>query len=104
MRTYDGVGHYGGEEFLIVLPGCDLVNAFTRADQIRTCVANEPISTSIAPKRVTMSMGVATDQGEVKLETLLNLPDLGLYRAKRNGRNRVKQVDESEEAAATGTK
>lgn len=95
LRAYDGVGRYGGEEFLLVLPGCDLTSALIRADQVRSFVASKPVETSAKSRTVTVSMGVAVSSGETEaeLQLLLNQADASLFKAKRNGRNRVEQVD-----------
>jgi len=98
LRTYDAVGRYGGEEFLLVMPGCDLTSALIRADQIRLAVSKTPVATAAKPQKVTVSMGVAVAKGgaEVELQSLLHLADLGLYKAKEEGRNRVGHIDEEE--------
>jgi len=103
LRAYDGVGRYGGEEFLLVLPGCDLTSALIRADQVRSFVASKPIETSAKPRTVTVSMGVAVATGntETDIQLLLNQADAGLFKAKRNGRNRVEQVDEARDNILT---
>jgi len=91
LRVYDGVGRYGGEEFLLILPNCDLANALLRADGLREFIASTPVVCSGVERLITMSMGVAVSEcdGENKLEALLNHADAGLYQAKENGRNRV---------------
>jgi two-component system cell cycle response regulator len=91
LRVYDGVGRYGGEEFLLILPNCDLANALLRADGLREFIASAPVVCSSVERLITMSMGVAVSEcdGENKLEALLNHADAGLYQAKENGRNRV---------------
>jgi diguanylate cyclase (GGDEF)-like protein len=98
LRTYDAVGRYGGEEFLVLMPGADTVTALVRADQIRSAVSSKPIRTSKESRIITLSMGVAVIDGtkEVSVHSVLHQADLGLYKAKRNGRNRVEQVDETE--------
>ena len=60
LRVYDGVGRYGGEEFLLVLPNCDLPNAVLRADALREFIAASPVVCCNEEKPITMSMGVAS--------------------------------------------
>ncbi|HLV87836.1 MAG TPA: diguanylate cyclase [Candidatus Sulfotelmatobacter sp.] len=95
LRIYDGVGRYGGEEFLLVMPGCDLTATVRRADAIRNIISGEPISTPQSNLTVTMSMGVmvADPTVDMSLEVLLERADTALYRAKANGRNRVECSD-----------
>jgi two-component system cell cycle response regulator len=94
VRDYDSVGRYGGEEFLFVLPGCDLTRAFIRADQIRKSVSATPVRKNGMERRVTVSIGFAVSQGlgEGEVESLLQQADMGLYEAKRRGRDRVEHV------------
>src|SRR5580698_10170009 len=91
LRVYDGVGRYGGEEFLLILPNCDLTNALQRANEVRKIIANTPVIYSGVQKPLTMSMGVAVSacEGKTDVEVLLNQADAGLYAAKANGRNRI---------------
>jgi two-component system, cell cycle response regulator len=91
LRVYDGIGRYGGEEFLLVLPGCDLEDAMTRGNELRTVVAGTPVAALDAEKEITVSMGVAVSEcvGKDEMEALLSRADAGLYAAKGNGRNRV---------------
>lgn len=91
-RKYDGVGRYGGEEFLLVLPGCDLETTVRRADQIRNAIASTPISAPHGALTVTVSMGVTVADSSSDPESLLRDADLALYQAKRNGRNRVERI------------
>lgn len=94
-RIYDSVGMYGGEEFLFVLPGCDLAAAIRRAEQIRTAISATPVKTTTKERLVTVSMGgaVSKSSGELEAERLLNQADIALYEAKKNGRNRVEHAD-----------
>jgi two-component system cell cycle response regulator len=95
VRDYDSVGRYGGEEFLFVLPGCDLTRAFIRADQIRKSVSSTPVSRNGTERCATVSIGLAVSQGlgEGEAESLLQQADMGLYEAKRKGRDRVDYMD-----------
>src|SRR5271169_4212657 len=43
LRVYDGVGRYGGEEFLLILPNCDLPNTLARGNELRETIANTPV-------------------------------------------------------------
>jgi two-component system cell cycle response regulator len=91
LRVYDGVGRYGGEEFLMVLPNCDLPDAIQRANELREFIAVAPVACAGDERLITMSMGVAvsTHTGKDEVEVLLNQADAGLYAAKENGRNRI---------------
>ncbi len=91
QRIYDGVGRYGGEEFLLILPGCSLENTAHRAQETKEYVCREAIATPTSAIWVTVSMGVtaAIPDQKVLPEVLLSEADLALYRAKGNGRNRV---------------
>jgi len=104
LRVYDSVGRYGGEEFLMILPNCDLPNVLMRANQLRESVANTPVVCSGKERLITMSMGIAVSDGGGKqeLEALLNRADAGLYAAKEKGRNRVEHFTPAVGKAAAG--
>jgi two-component system, cell cycle response regulator len=93
VRPYDGVGRYGGEEFLIVFPGCNTPDLVVGAERLRHCIADQPIETSVGQIPVTLSLGLASvEQGEnetLGCETFLHRADSALYAAKARGRNRV---------------
>lgn len=91
VRPYDAIGRYGGEEFLIVLPGCDAADAIQQAERLRACVSVEPMETVEGKIPVTLSLGVAAVESgtEADLDSLLRTVDAALYRAKNEGRNRV---------------
>jgi diguanylate cyclase (GGDEF)-like protein len=89
LRPYDTVGRYGGEEFLVVLPGCDAGAAAALAERVRRAVGDEPIQVDDGTARVTCSIGVSTTNGAPTLEQLVAAADDALYRAKDCGRDRV---------------
>jgi two-component system cell cycle response regulator len=91
MRPYDMVGRYGGEEFLVVLPGCDQSNAARFAERLRERIAGEPVRHESESITVTASQGVAAyaGTGNADVYALLHAADAALYRAKNSGRNRV---------------
>lgn len=97
LRPYDAVGRYGGEEFLIVLPGSDGLGALTVAERIREAFSRRPVTTSAGPVSVTLSLGVASEGGEAATESnaLLRAADSALKRAKSGGRNRTALADDS---------
>jgi len=93
LRLYDGVGRYGGEEFLMVIPGCDLGITIRRANQIREYIANHAIPLQSQTTKVTVSMGITVAEGSADTEELVRQADIALYQAKHNGRNRVEPAN-----------
>jgi two-component system cell cycle response regulator len=91
VRAYDAVGRYGGEEFLIVLPGSGNSNAMQFAERLREKICGEPITVPEGSLMATVSLGVtAWKRGAYPTpEMLLRAADEALYRAKASGRNRV---------------
>jgi two-component system chemotaxis response regulator CheY len=89
VRPYDLVGRYGGEEFLLVLPDCDLAQAFEIAERLRETLSANPVRFGARAIKVTASIGIAAvTEGEIKEpDELIQLADDALYRAKRRGRN-----------------
>jgi two-component system, cell cycle response regulator len=92
VRSYDSVGRYGGEEFLVALSNCDPAYALTRAETIRKIIAARPIETSAGPIPVTMSLGMllSSEWGHRPAQELLHEVDGALYAAKAAGRNCVR--------------
>jgi two-component system cell cycle response regulator len=90
-RPYDAVGRYGGEEFLIVLPGCDATCTANQAERMRAALANEAMSISDQPHLVTCSFGATSwSPGmDPSVEALIRITDNALYMAKGQGRDRV---------------
>jgi diguanylate cyclase (GGDEF)-like protein len=96
VRSYDSVGRYGGEEFIIILPGCDEDCTQSQAERIRRNLAAEPMplldgAHSDVSLLITASFGATTalPGHRISPETLLRVADECLYDAKRAGRNRV---------------
>jgi len=91
MRSYDFIGRYGGEEFLIILPECREESAAAFAERIRARISSESIDTPEGAVSITISLGVATSNHvrTKDADTLVNAADRALYQAKQNGRNRV---------------
>ncbi|MGH7545491.1 MAG: sensor domain-containing diguanylate cyclase [Gemmatimonadota bacterium] len=97
LRTVDLAARYGGEEFVAILPETAIADAFEVAERIRADVAGERFEGG----RVTVSLGVAEfpAHGDSS-ETLLAAADAALYRAKREGRNRVLRAGPDLKASA----
>uniref|UniRef100_A4XPL1 diguanylate cyclase n=1 Tax=Ectopseudomonas mendocina (strain ymp) TaxID=399739 RepID=A4XPL1_ECTM1 len=90
LRSTDAVFRIGGEEFLLILPGVDPVEACERLQNICSQLAGQSIATRGGDQQVTLSAGLAHwPQQGVVLEELLHAADAALYQAKRGGRNRV---------------
>ena len=90
IRKEELLARYGGEEFVILLPETDREGAISFAEHIRERVEAEPVNFEGEVIKVTISVGVATIQGEtVDSDTIIRMADENLYEAKRSGRNRV---------------
>ncbi|SDZ80703.1 diguanylate cyclase (GGDEF) domain-containing protein [Acidovorax soli] len=90
MRPSDSCCRYGGEEFLLLLPGMGLQTAVERAQALRQQVAERRWLADGQSMQVTLSIGVACAQDAgLKPAALIDLADQALYRAKAEGRNRV---------------
>ncbi|MFW6641821.1 GGDEF domain-containing protein [Nocardiopsis algeriensis] len=90
LRQSDLLGRFGGEEFVVLLPGSDTGEAWQAAERLRSQVGSMEITVDNVPVSVTISVGVAVvgEHGNDLVE-LLTAADLALYRAKETGRNRV---------------
>ncbi len=89
LRPYDILGRYGGEEFMLILPTTDLQVSERIAERIRISIEAEPFSYNGSEIHVTISLGVATFAPNFILDETISRADKALYRAKKNGRNRV---------------
>jgi two-component system, cell cycle response regulator len=104
LRAYDLVGRYGGEEFLIILPGCDVEAGCRRAETIRRLVEKDQIKTSFGEVAATISMGVTATlaRRDHSVAEFLREADVSLYSAKKNGRNRVEVFSQEARSASSG--
>jgi two-component system cell cycle response regulator len=92
VRPHDAVGRYGGEEFLIVLSGCNAERIKERAEQVRAAISDLPFSTTQGTISVSLSLGAITIENwdkSMPIEPFLKQVDEALYRAKASGRNRA---------------
>ncbi len=94
LRVYDAVGRFGGEEFLFVMPECDMAQATLVAERIRRGVAESPVQVGKLEFAVTVSLGTTCAQPDCNpsVDDLVRAADQALYRAKREGRDRVEQA------------
>jgi diguanylate cyclase (GGDEF)-like protein len=90
LRSYDFIGRYGGEEFLIILPVCDTPLAISIAERARQALSSPPLKVDTRSLSITASLGVACSTGgHTDPAALIHAADQALYRAKAGGRNRV---------------
>lgn len=96
LRTSDLKCRYGGDEFLMVLPDTPESGARRVAESIREEIGNISLSIGGETVRVTISAGFATARGDERdAQSLVARADAALYTAKRSGRNRCSQGDET---------
>jgi diguanylate cyclase (GGDEF)-like protein len=92
FRSSDVLAKYGGDEFVVILPGSDKVGAFLAADRLRELVEAEPFEGREKQPlgKITLSLGISSypEQGST-LEELLDRADKALYSAKKAGRNKT---------------
>lgn len=91
LRSYDAIGRYGGEEFLVVLPNSEAAQAVRLAERIRVAVSQEPIRFLNLDLTVTISQGVTTwtDPYPIPVDRLIQSADGALYLIKNCGRDGV---------------
>jgi two-component system cell cycle response regulator len=95
VRGIDLACRYGGEEFVVAMPDTDKEFAHSVAERLRHTMEMLPIPISRAPNKIaiTVSIGIASSTGgEDNSDKLLHRADQALYRAKREGRNRIAEA------------
>jgi len=94
LRDVDLAGRWGGEEFLLILPGTDLAGGAQVAERIRAALASRMALVDSTPIPVTASFGVAAVPPARTASELFAAADAALYEAKRAGKNRVETTVE----------
>lgn len=94
VRPYDWIGRWGGDEFLLILPGADLEGAMVIAERIRLRIKSNPFVLEDGSELLLhVSMGVMTaPSGTITIEQLVANVDQALYQAKQGGRDQVAAV------------
>jgi diguanylate cyclase (GGDEF)-like protein len=88
-RLNDRIFRVGGEEFAVLMLGADETAAATAAERLRQAIAQHPFAVRTDHVPVTVSVGLAVATPETDSATVVEAADAALYRAKRDGRNRV---------------
>lgn len=90
LRPYDVLGRYGGEEFLVIAPGCGAPETEKVAERLRERLESLPLTLRDRSIRITGSFGVASSMNVAEnVDALVWAADAALYQAKHEGRNRV---------------
>jgi len=90
IRSIDFLGRYGGEEFIIILPDCNIDGGIEIAKRIQNSLMQNSLIVKDKELKVTLSIGISmlTSENET-FEQLINKADQAMYAAKENGRNRI---------------
>jgi diguanylate cyclase (GGDEF)-like protein len=99
IRIYDSLGRFGGEEFLIIIPGAEINEGVTVCERIRSAIGDTSFSAGGYNMRITVSQGIVAWDNKTDAETLIAAADKALYQAKDNGRNRIEQAPPLNETA-----
>lgn len=92
-REGDVVCRYGGEEFTVLLPKCDLMGAMHYAERVRKAIESNPVIVDGQPMLLTISLGCTRFRENESARACISRADDELYKAKRNGRNRIEATD-----------
>ncbi|MFT6052602.1 MAG: diguanylate cyclase (GGDEF)-like protein [Halioglobus sp.] len=92
-RNSDVIARTGGKEFLLILPDTPLHSARVLAERIRQTVSDKPLVVDQHRIQLTVSLGLASAEGQITLDELHQSARRAMYLAKRGGRNRVASVE-----------
>lgn len=92
LRKEDDICRYGGDEFVIIFKNCTMEQAVKRIEQIRGLVAEKSIQFNGLEISTTISAGLSIVTDEIKGEKVIEYADRKLYKAKKNGRNRIEYL------------
>ena len=105
LRSTDTFGRWGGEEFLVAMPGTTLDVALTVVERVRAVALTIEVPGRGEAMQVSMSAGLAVSEAQQQsLEALVARADIALYRAKDDGRNIVRIDQASIDAASSGVR
>ncbi len=104
IRSYDVLARYGGDEFVLLLPGTTSEHAQLCAERICTAISNTSLDSGGYRISTTASIGIASFPNNAPdAQQVLDKADMALYRSKLEGRNRVTWYDPAPETALAGT-
>ena len=83
------VGRFGGEEFIIILPGKDSTDAYNLIEVIRDILSNSKVKIDGKETNVTMTFGISSSTGDKNIKSLIEEADKALYNGKKTGRNKT---------------
>lgn len=102
LRATDHLARWGGEEFLIILPGTGARGAKSLAESLREAIESTKLPYRGQDIRVTATFGIAVGREDESIDAVLRRADLALYEGKRSGRNRVVLETLDRETARAG--
>lgn len=100
LRDRDVLGRFGGDELMVIMPETDAEQAATLCERLRELLAGSRFDSGTVQIALTVSIGVAGARGAgADFGTLVQAADAALYRAKREGRNRIRVAEEPDSPA-----
>ncbi|AUH70942.1 diguanylate cyclase [Legionella sainthelensi] len=89
LRNQDIIGRYGGEEFVLILPGANLENTQKICNNLRIQFADHAFTINDQQVHVTISIGISSVTHSHDFNDIVNYADQALYKAKQNGKNQI---------------